>query len=104
MKKGLLLGALLVSGLASAQYDTPGTGVTWSLQDLADNAPDSVIIFSNGEYTILQGITISLTDKLLIETPETVKIKEAVEVKVEGSFTIDSPNRVTITALHTTAK
>lgn len=104
MKKGLLLGALLVSGLASAQYDTPGTGVTWSLQDLADNAPDSVIIFSNGEYTILQGITISLTDKLLIETPETVKIKEAVEVKVEGSFTIDSPDRVTITAIDTTAK
>lgn len=104
MKKKLLLGVLLLSGLVNAQYDTPGTGVTWSLQDLDSNAPDSIIVFSNGEYTILQNITISANDKLLIHTPETIKIKGAVEVKVEGHFTIDSPDRVTITAMDTTDK
>lgn len=104
MKKNLLLGVLLLSGLVNAQYDTPGTGVTWNLQDLDNNAPDSVIVFSNGEYMILQNITISANDKLFIQTPEIIKIKGAVEVKVEGDFTIDSPDRVTITAMDTTEK
>lgn len=104
MRKKILLGVLLLSGLVNAQYDTPGTGVTWSLQDLENDAPDSVIVFSNGEYTILQNITVSVNDKLLIQTPEIIKIKGAVEVKVEGDFTIDSPDRVTITAVDTTEK
>ncbi len=104
MKKKLLFGALLLSGMVNAQYGTPGTGGTWSLEDLAENAPDSVIIFSNGEYTILQDITISVNDELLIQTPETVKIKDAVEVKVEGNLTVDAPQRVTITALDSTQK
>lgn len=98
-KKLLLLLLITLSTSLHAQYTTPGTGVHWSLDDLITNAPEAISL-SDGTYTIMQDITISLTDTLAIETDAAIEIEPDVLITVAGSFISDA-DAITITAVNT---
>ncbi len=93
-KKILLL--LFICFTAQAQYTTPNTGVSWSLDDLIANSPESVS-FTDGIYTINQDIIIADTDTLAIEDVAAIEIAPGVLITVEGSFICDA-EEITITA------
>lgn len=68
----------------SAQYISPNTSQTLSLQDLVEDS-DGAVLFSNGAYEIYEDITISITDTLVIEN-EFIKVDQGVLITVEGGF------------------
>jgi parallel beta-helix repeat protein len=99
MHKKLLAILILLFAATNAfgQYTTPGTGVNWTLDDLATNAPTAVT-YSNGVYNISQNITIAANDALRIETDGTiVHVNTGVLITVFGSFITNAQN-ITITA------
>ena len=61
----LLLILFVTSGYA--QVVTPGTGQSFTFQDFATGYPSAVIPTSAGHYTLLQNITISAGDTLLLD-------------------------------------
>lgn len=59
---------ILVSFMAGhAQIVTPGTGQTYTFHDFAASNPQTVTSSSTGNFTILQNITVSAGDTLLLE-------------------------------------
>jgi len=84
-----------------AQYTTPGTGVTWNLNDLVANAPGAIT--NNGDqYNILANITIASTDTLRQTQDAYLQVKEAVLITVNGVLELIPENLITITAMDTT--
>ncbi len=79
-----------------AQYTTPGTGVTWDLDDLVSN--------SNGAVT-LENDAYLINDDLLIADPDTLRILDNAVVKflsdklltVQGVFQVDPPDSLLFT-------
>ncbi|WP_121374949.1 T9SS type A sorting domain-containing protein [Flavobacterium endophyticum] len=84
---------------AKAQFTTPNTGVSWSLDDLMANAPSAVSL-TGGIYTLSQNLTIAPTDSIIIDTDVTLHINADVQITVQGNFTSDS-DAITITATNT---
>lgn len=102
MKKKLLLALTVIScGFAHAQYTTPNTNVTWSLEDLAAAAPQTLSL-ENGVYVLSEDLIIAPTDKIQIDNAVTLHIAAGVEIQIEGTFRIDSDDEVTITAVDNT--
>jgi len=89
-----------VSLFAFGQYVTPGTGVSWGLDDLADNS-DGVITY-DGVYYINDDLTISETDTIRILTDEIIKIEFEKLITVLGVFQAQPPQELVITAIDTT--
>lgn len=58
---------LFCVSLVHAQIVTPGTGQTYTFQDFATAYPTSVTSSSSGHYTLLQDITVSTGDTLLLD-------------------------------------
>lgn len=85
---------------AKAQFTTPNTGVSWSLDELMTNAP-AAISLSGGIYTLSQNLTIAANDSIVIDTDVTLRINADVQITVQGNFTADS-DAITITATNTT--
>lgn len=85
--------------IAGAQYTTPGTGVDWTLDDIATASPATVTI-SGTTYTLLEDLTIAASDIFRIDTDLTLEIEAGVRVTVLdlGSFFVEA-NAVTITAV-----
>ncbi len=92
----IFLSTILSSSLL-ANYTTPGTGATYTLNNLVANAGGDVA-FVNGEYFVNDTITISVNDILSISTDETVKFAPNVLLDIKGNVSITPPNGVIFTA------
>lgn len=99
MKNAFTFLFLLSISFSFAQYTTPGTGVDWTLDDVATASPATVTV-SGSTYTLLENITVSATDILRINSDLTLEIEAGVRVTVleDGSFFIDTDS-VLITAV-----
>lgn len=80
---------LWITGLASAQYITPGTGVNWNLQEFVNNS-GGVISFNGSVYDISGNITISANDLISIDEPAYFRVFANVLITVNGTLTISS--------------
>lgn len=80
----LLFGFCLSIAVAAQDYQTPNTGINYSLDDLIDESPET-FSFDNGTYFINQDFLLSENDTLTLESIS-VKIAGDVRVTVEGTF------------------
>lgn len=93
-----LIAFLFVLTTAVAQsYTSPNTGVVLSLDDIAAASPSTITV-DGDEYTLLEDITISENDTLLIDTDLTLFMDEDILITIQGVFTVDA-EEVTFTAL-----
>lgn len=100
MKFFTTLSLLLSFSIAIAQYTTPGTGVDWTLDDVAAASPATVTINGN-VYTLTANLTVAATDILRINSDLTLQIAAGVRVTVlgQGSFFIEA-DQVLVTAVN----
>lgn len=94
-----MLSVFLSLTAARAQYITPNTGVSWSLDDLVANSSGALTL-TGGIYTLSQNLTIAANDALVINTDATLHINANIEIIVRGDFTADA-SAITITATNT---
>lgn len=104
MKK-LLLGSLLalMGTSAHAQYQTPGTGVRWTLAQLAAASGSNVVLISPGNYNVTGNLRLSPTDTLTITTNATLRLAAAAQVMVDGVLLVNPRDSVKITVLTSSA-
>ncbi len=98
---GTLLVLLFSVVVSIGQFTTPGTGVDWTLDDIATNSPATVTI-ENGDYILHENLIIAENDIFRINNDLTLFINEEVRVTVFGSFFVEAED-VTITALNAEA-
>lgn len=91
---------LFTFSIAVAQYTTPGTGVDWTLDDIAAASPGTITV-SGTTYALLENLTIAASDILRINSDLTLEIEAGVRVTVLdlGSFFVEA-DAVTITAVN----
>lgn len=70
--------------IANAQYTSPNESLNLTLDDLVENS-DGAVLFTDETYEILEDITISVTDTLII-TDAAVVVDEDILITVEGGF------------------
>lgn len=94
---------LLTFSVSFAQYTTPGTGVDWTLDDIATASPATVTV-SGTTYTLLEDLTIAADDIVRIDTDLTLEIEAGVRITVFGlgSFFVEA-DAVIITAVNEAA-
>ncbi|MCF8369859.1 MAG: T9SS type A sorting domain-containing protein [Bacteroidales bacterium] len=94
MIKNLTIGTYLVllSHILVAQYQTPGTGVSWDLDELVENAGGAILYM--GYYEVLQDITISSNDTLRHSINGLVKMHSSVLFTVEGVLQLLPPDSI----------
>ena len=104
MKKIYYLLIILLTGSYSfaAVYNSPGTGVTWTLSDLVANS-GGIVTFNGTEYLFNDSVNIRTTDVLRIETDAVVKFNPQVVFKINGTIIIDPPTGVLFTPVSTAA-
>ena len=88
------------SVLIAQGYTTPGTGLVYSLDDLVTDSPSTISV-SGTTYTLVDDLTISAGDTLLIDSDITLEIGEDIRITVFGVFNVDS-NSVVFTAIDPT--
>lgn len=105
MKKLFLLGGLLaVTAIqARAQYQTPGTGVRWTLTQLAAATGSNVVLTAPGQYAVNGNLRLSPTDTLTINTNVTLRLAASAQVSVDGVLLVNPRDSVKITAQVSTA-
>jgi hypothetical protein len=103
MKFFTTLSLLFSFSIALAQFTTPGTGVDWTLDDVATASPATVSVNGN-VYTLSANLTVAATDILRINSDITLEIAAGVRVTVLefGSFFI-SADQVLVTAVNEAA-
>ncbi|WP_225035591.1 T9SS type A sorting domain-containing protein [Winogradskyella sp. SM1960] len=102
--KQLLLNLFTVFGfvgLVSAQYITPDTGMTYSLDDLVVESPATISV-SGTTYTLVEDLTISATDTFNISEDITLEIGEDIRITIFGNFNVDADTAI-FTAIDTAA-
>ena len=97
----LFLSIGIFAVLSAQDYTTPGTGATYSLDDLVTASPSTISV-SGSTYTLVGNLTISTTDTLLINSDVTLEIGADLLITVFGTFTVDADN-VMFTAINTAA-
>jgi len=95
MKKFILPLVMLISLQLSAQFSTPGTNGSYTLNDLVDIS-DGAVSMESGQYFFNEEIVISLTDTLIINTDGQLNIHEGLLWTIEGVLTIDAPANFSI--------
>ncbi|UOQ97442.1 T9SS type A sorting domain-containing protein [Hymenobacter sp. 5317J-9] len=105
MRNLLLPGLVLAlsASSASAQYQTPGTGVRWTLAQLAAATGSNVVLTSPGVYAVNGNLRLSPTDTLTIGTNATLRVAAAALVTVDGVLLVNPRDSVKITAQASTA-
>ena len=99
MKKQLLCALLALAGTsAHAQYQTPGTGVRWTLAQLAAAPGSNVVLTSPGTYAVGGNLRLSPTDTLTISTNATLRLASLAQVMVDGVLLVNPRDSVKITA------
>lgn len=95
---------LLISGSnIFADYNTPGTSVSWNLNDLVTNSGGTVT-FSGGIYFINSNLTVSSSDTIKILSNATVKLALNVVFKIRGVIIASPPDSIKITSIDTAQK
>ncbi len=94
----LFLVLLLTSWGIKAQYTTPGTAVSWTLDSLVSHSSGTVVKVGS-HYEVTAGLFISLSDTIKILTDETVKFHDGSGIESSGGLIINPPTLVTLTAL-----
>ncbi|RYD77983.1 MAG: hypothetical protein EOP53_12015, partial [Sphingobacteriales bacterium] len=74
-------------------YNSPGTGVNWTLSDLVANSNGSVT-FDGTQYLFIDSVYIRTNDVIRIETDAIVKFNPKVVFKINGSIIINPPTNV----------
>ncbi|MDO7849614.1 T9SS type A sorting domain-containing protein [Hymenobacter sp. M29] len=104
MKKLLLLALLtLAAPRAFAQFQTPGTGVRWTLAQLAAATGSNVVLTSPGTYAVNGNLRLSPTDTLTISANTTLRLAASALVTVDGVLLVNPRDSVKITAQANTA-
>lgn len=103
MKKILFLVLFAVSSLSFSDYSTPGTGVSWGLNELVTNSAGTVT-FSGGEYFVHSNLTISSPDTFKILNNATIKLAFNVVLNVMGTIIVNPPDSVKFTSTDTLQK
>lgn len=85
---------------SAAVYNSPGTGVNWTLGDLVANS-GGIVTFNGSEYLISDSVTISTGDILSIQTDAIVKFNPLVVLKINGTIVIDPPTGVLFSPVNT---
>jgi len=93
----IILFSFLLTINTFGNYNTPGTGIKWNLNDLVTNS-GGMVTFSGGEYFVNDTIHISLNDTLYIYENAVVKFMTAAYFSVRGTLLIDPPDSVKFTA------
>ena len=85
MKKNWLIALIFVINVVTlhAQFTTPGTGVTWDLDDLVSHSEGAVSL-SGGEYFINDDLIIATSDTIRIETNAIVRFLGGKLITVNG--------------------
>jgi len=94
MKKNLFLILSILSLIqfhAFSQYTSPGTGISFTLDDLVTMSAGTVSLTDN-DYHVNNTLTISATDTLKIYTDGLMYIHEGIRVNIEGVFLSNPPN------------
>jgi parallel beta-helix repeat protein len=99
----VLMPAILSTFKVFADYTTPGTSVSWNLNDLVTNSGGTVT-FSGGNYFINSNLTVSSSDTIKILSNATVKLALNVVFLVNGTLIINPPDSVKFTSIDTTQK
>ena len=99
MKKLLLCLLLALPGAhAYAQFQTPGTGVRWTLTQLAAAPSSNVVLSSPGVYAVNGNLRLSPTDTLTIQVNATLRLASLALVTVDGVLLVNPRDSVKITA------
>lgn len=91
------IGLLLTFFNLNAQYSTPNTGVSWTLDDIAVASPATISIDA-GEYILHQDLMVMENDSLTLDDV-VLKIAPNVEIGVKGYFKSTGEDVTVITAL-----
>ena len=103
MKKLFTILFLFAALMVKAQYSTPGTGVTWSLDDLVQNSAGTVTL--NGDhYEITATLTILPADAIEILGDVTVLFHDLAGIESEGTLIVNAPNQSVFTAIDSTSE
>ncbi|KFC18354.1 right-handed parallel beta-helix repeat-containing protein [Epilithonimonas lactis] len=95
MKKFTLL-LMLGCAFAKAQFTSPNNGTSYTLTSLSAAAP-TVLVKSGTDYTLTADLTLSATDKLLIDENTTLKVNSGITIFIYGEYKTTAGN-FTITA------
>ncbi len=98
MKKSITLLFAMVALFAQAQFSTPGTGVTWTLDSLVQNSAGAVI-WNTDHYEITTTILIAPQDAVNILEDVTVLFHDLAGIESGGTLIIDAPVKATFTAI-----
>ncbi len=88
-------------GFINAQFTSPNNGTNYTLTSLSAAAP-TVLVKNGTDYTLTADLTLSATDKLLIDENTTLKVNSGVAIFVYGEYKTTATN-FTITASDITA-
>lgn len=86
-----------------ANYTTPGTGRSWTLDSLVTFSTGNVT-FSGGNYLVNDTVTIAASDTIKVLTNAIMKFGTAVFIDLFGVMIVNPPDSVKITAQDTTLK
>lgn len=88
-------------GFINAQFTSPNNGTSYTLTSLSAAAP-TVLVKNGTDYNLTADLTLSATDKLLIDENTTLKVNAGVAIFVYGEYKTTA-NNFTITASDITA-
>lgn len=88
-------------GFINAQFTSPNNGTSYTLTSLSAAAP-TVLVKNGTDYNLTADLTLSATDKLLIDENTTLKVNAGVAIFVYGEYKTTATN-FTITASDITA-
>lgn len=91
IKHLFLLGCILLGGTTTAQFNTPGTGRSYTLDSLAAISSGTVT-FSNGAYTLTAQLNVAVSDTLLIANNSTLLMNAGVDIRVTGIMLVQPPD------------
>lgn len=94
----LFLVLIFASWGVRAQFTTPGTSVSWTLDSLVSHSAGAVIHVGT-HYEITANLTISATDTIKVVSDELIKFHDGTTIESSGTLLLNPPTLVTLTAL-----
>jgi hypothetical protein len=91
IKRLLFIGLLLATHTSYAQYNTPGTGRSWTLDSLVA-VSSGTVTFSNGAYTLNAQLKVALNDTIQIAENGTLRMAAGVDIRVLGTLILQAPD------------
>ncbi|WP_179335404.1 T9SS type A sorting domain-containing protein [Winogradskyella costae] len=89
----------IISMVTAQGYVTPDTNMTYTLDNLVSASPSTISV-SGTTYTLVEDLTISASDALIISDDITLEIGGDIRITIYGIFNVDADNAV-FTAIDT---